>query len=358
MRIASIFWGNIEKRSGTSIRVKNLNLSFKNTYDSSHICLSFYSDLPTSIKAKLQKLWILETIYLLKRLREFHPDIVVWHTLGGASRAYICLRLLRIRYVLELHGLPELERLLFRQNCLMRLKQPFLNWIEKQAIEKACLVTTCSPSMTNKLSPLNPNICTLQGGTTLYQTNIVSAKPKRVLKLLYSGNSQPWQGLKFLELTLKQMVKKDFEFEVILILSDHKRIPMWLENNPSVKIYRNLSEVEIQKVTSEANVLILPRELNPVTDISFPSKIYDYMAAGKAIIASDLGDVSTVLMHEKNALLYRPGDIEDFICQLRKVENIKLRHLLGQNAKKDSFEYRWELVGEKFVDLVTSELKL
>ena len=50
-----------------------------------------------------------------------------------------------------------------------------------------------------------------------------------------------------------------------------------------------------------------------------PLKLFDYMAAGVPIVASDLPALREVLRHEENALLARPGDPEAFALAVRRV---------------------------------------
>jgi glycosyltransferase involved in cell wall biosynthesis len=106
---------------------------------------------------------------------------------------------------------------------------------------------------------------------------------------------------------------------------------------------------------SAADILVLPRNLDKVTEISFPSKIFDYMASGKAIVAADLGDVSTVLHHGKNALLYPPGNLEIFLTEVYKLADRSYRNALGEAARIESAKYEWALVGHCFAAIVIRE---
>jgi glycosyltransferase involved in cell wall biosynthesis len=65
-----------------------------------------------------------------------------------------------------------------------------------------------------------------------------------------------------------------------------------------------------------------------------PSKLFEYMAMGKAIIASDLEQLSEVLTHMETALLIPPEDdaaLADAILYL--IDNQLLRQTLGKNAR-------------------------
>lgn len=74
-----------------------------------------------------------------------------------------------------------------------------------------------------------------------------------------------------------------------------------------------------------------------------PMKIFEYMAVGKAIVASDLPVLREVLYDEYNALLCDPEDIDTWVIAMtRLLNNTELRFKLGENAKSEFYnKYTW-----------------
>jgi glycosyltransferase involved in cell wall biosynthesis len=74
-----------------------------------------------------------------------------------------------------------------------------------------------------------------------------------------------------------------------------------------------------------------------------PLKLFEYMAAGRAIVASDLPGWSDVVQHEQNALLVAAGDVEAFAQAIRRLrDDMTLREKLGQNARARALvHYTW-----------------
>ena len=65
-----------------------------------------------------------------------------------------------------------------------------------------------------------------------------------------------------------------------------------------------------------------------------PTKIFEYMAMGKAIVASRLGQIGEVLSHEETALLVEPGNVNELAAAIgRLVESDALRERLGPAAR-------------------------
>jgi glycosyltransferase involved in cell wall biosynthesis len=75
-----------------------------------------------------------------------------------------------------------------------------------------------------------------------------------------------------------------------------------------------------------------------------PLKIFEYMAAGKAIIASNLDVLKEILEHEKNALLCDPENTDEWVNAINRLKNDRdLMNKLATNAKNDFEEhYTWQ----------------
>ncbi len=74
-----------------------------------------------------------------------------------------------------------------------------------------------------------------------------------------------------------------------------------------------------------------------------PTKLFEYMAMGKGIVASDLDQIGEVLEHGRTAWLVKPGDVDALVAGLRKlVDNPEIRVELGLQARKSAVDqYTW-----------------
>lgn len=97
-----------------------------------------------------------------------------------------------------------------------------------------------------------------------------------------------------------------------------------------------------------AEILLMPYEQNIAgssggnsADICSPMKMFDYLAAGRAILTSDLPVLHEVL-NESNAVFCPPNNLEAWKEGMaRLVADDKLRQRLGAQAQKDSGRYSW-----------------
>jgi glycosyltransferase involved in cell wall biosynthesis len=66
-----------------------------------------------------------------------------------------------------------------------------------------------------------------------------------------------------------------------------------------------------------------------------PTKIFEYMAMGKGIVASRLGQIGEVLVDGETALLVEPGDVGELDKAIvRLVQDKGLREALGAKARE------------------------
>ena len=74
-----------------------------------------------------------------------------------------------------------------------------------------------------------------------------------------------------------------------------------------------------------------------------PLKLYEYLASGRAIVASAAGQIADVVEHDDNGLLVPPGDawaLARACLQLAGSES--LRERLGQRARECATRHTWE----------------
>jgi glycosyltransferase involved in cell wall biosynthesis len=93
------------------------------------------------------------------------------------------------------------------------------------------------------------------------------------------------------------------------------------------------------------DILVSPHVPNPDGSRFFgsPTKLFEYMATGRGIVASDLDQIGKILTHGETAWLVRPGDVSDLASGLeRLVDDSSLRARLGAAAREEAIDrYTW-----------------
>jgi glycosyltransferase involved in cell wall biosynthesis len=106
---------------------------------------------------------------------------------------------------------------------------------------------------------------------------------------------------------------------------------------------------------AEADVLVLPNPASAIsTHATSPLKLFEYMAAGRAIVATDLPAIREVLTHDVNAILVAPGDAAALASGIRRLEaDAPLRTRLTAAARQAVAEYSWSRRAERLESLFT-----
>ncbi len=108
----------------------------------------------------------------------------------------------------------------------------------------------------------------------------------------------------------------------------------------------------------QADVLALPNPTSVIsTHATSPLKLFEYMAAGKPIVASNLPAIREVLTDERTALLVTPGDPEALAAGIRRLAaDAGLRGRLAGAALAAVAEYSWDRRAERLEALFTEVL--
>jgi glycosyltransferase involved in cell wall biosynthesis len=157
----------------------------------------------------------------------------------------------------------------------------------------------------------------------------------------YVGSLFPGKGMETLAALAARLPEMDFH----VVGGTPRDIAEWREKTRGIGNILFHGFVESARVPcylAAMDVLLAPPrvQVNPVTGRGLgrwesPLKIFQYMSAGKPIIASDLPIVREILEHEATALLAPSEDMDAWVAALRRLEDPALAHNLATSAKAD-----------------------
>lgn len=106
-----------------------------------------------------------------------------------------------------------------------------------------------------------------------------------------------------------------------------------------------------------ADILLMPYSEEIATTCMSPLKMFEYMAAGKGIVASDLPHIREVLCDYDNAILATPDDANALISAIKRLaEDTELRQKLGAKALQDVAQYDWNARAHNILDFMDRQL--
>ncbi len=179
----------------------------------------------------------------------------------------------------------------------------------------------------------------------------------------FIGTFGPWHGAEVLAEAVKYVVgrNRDVHFLFIgdgLTMPKVKKIIKRDKVEAFVTFTGLIPQEEAPNYLAACDIFVSPHVPNPDGTPFFgsPTKLFEYMAMGKGIVASNLDQIGKVLKHNYSAILVEPGNVEQLANGILKLaENEELREFLGRNAREEVVaNYTWKQHVEKILNKLDS----
>lgn len=119
-----------------------------------------------------------------------------------------------------------------------------------------------------------------------------------------------------------------------------------------------VAHTDVPRFMASADIAVVPYPVLEQDVWLSPLKLFEYMATGNAIIASNVGQLSEWVTDEWNGLLVPPGDISAMAARIdRLISDPGLRTQLGKNARAEAVhKHSWDRYLSDLEDLYFSVL--
>ena len=283
-------------------------------------------------------------------------DVVFTRDLGVASMALRVARPMRPAIVYEAHGYAptvsaELPRLLATTPAPSARKLRRLGGREARVWRAADGYVTLTKAhraeLTERFGPRD-NAAVVPDGTRLSVPHAFDPAPIGAPQVGYAGHLYPWKGVDVLIEALALL--RDVHG---LIVGGHpgERDRSRLEALAHARGIADrieftgwLPPADVAAAIARCQVLALPNVRSTISErYTSPLKLFEYLNAGRAIVASDLPAVREVLTDDGNGLLVEPGRPEPLAAAIGRVLSDRaLRDRLSRAAFEASEGYSWE----------------
>jgi len=164
----------------------------------------------------------------------------------------------------------------------------------------------------------------------------------------YAGHLYPWKGVDVLLQALaavpgaRGLIIGGHPGEPDLARTQARARELGIEE--SLTFAGAVAPTEVDARLALAEILVLPNTGTKVSArYTSPLKLFEYLAAGKPIIASDLPALREVLRHEENCLLTPAGDPRALAeAIVRLATDPTLCERLARQAFADATQYSWD----------------
>ncbi len=197
----------------------------------------------------------------------------------------------------------------------------------------------------------------MQADVAAFQSNYNSQTIRKSLGLttepvvLWVGGFYPWHDLSLLLESFNLILKRRPDARLVLVGDGQTRASvgdmiMKTGLGHAVIMTGAIAHSQVPEMLSIADVAAVP---SPSITASLggtgtPLKLFEYMAAGKAIVATALEEATEVIRHGYNGILVDAGDAGTFAeATLNLINDPQERLRLGQNAREQAVkQFSWE----------------
>ena len=279
-------------------------------------------------------------------------------SLGGAWAS----RKLGIPLVLEVNA-DLLEQRKFKGMPEKGLRRLFAIWATRICFQAAskiiCISTGLKEHLKNTWHLQDSKLVVLPcaADVAAFRQNLNSEPTRRELGLtkettiMWVGGFYPWHDLDLLLKSFSLVLQVQPKVKLVLVGDGPIRpaVEHMVQENglqQAVIFTGAIAHTRVPELLSVADIAVAPSA--PVSasrgGTGTPLKLFEYMAAGKAIIAAALNEAAEVIQHGHNGLLVEPGNVQAFAqAILTLIDDPMERDRLGQNARRQAVEkYSWE----------------
>lgn len=250
-------------------------------------------------------------------------------------------------------------------NFFISLAIPVLSAIfmigEKRDFKAANLIVVVSEVMKQRLvgkGIKEEKILVLPNGVdpSMFKNDIAGALairqkfgiPEDDITVGFAGTFGNWHGIPELTEAIKNLQDcKKLSFLLIGDGSEKGKMQKQIGSLPQVHFAGKVQFQDMPKYLSACDILIVSNSWSPKNKLPFfgsPTKLFEYMSMGKAIVASDLEQIGKILTNGETAMLFSPTDAKGMSGAVKKLaDDEELRKKIGNNARELAIcKYTWK----------------
>ncbi|BCO09778.1 hypothetical protein GF1_21540 [Desulfolithobacter dissulfuricans] len=205
---------------------------------------------------------------------------------------------------------------------------------EKQLLREADLVVTTSAPLSEKISRIRENILIRNAADSLWFSEPPPAllySSKRPV-VGYFGAISEWFDM---ELVIRA-ARACPEFDFVLVGSTFMCDTREAEEIENIHFIGEVPYTSLKGYLYAFDVCMIPFKLIELIQCTNPVKLYEYLAAGKPVVATDMPELRLVREH-----VYLSKDLDDFIANIRKAMDSGNDRDAIEARRKFALENQW-----------------
>ena len=242
-------------------------------------------------------------------------------------------------------------------------------WLERFCYRYAWLITGQSKSILTDIRRRFPDRATfhLSNGvdTTRFYPERATADSRAWLNgegrsvVLYAGLHGLAQGLDQL-LTAAAGLSDDADVQFVFVGDGPEKSPLVKRarqlNLRNVKFVEPKPANEIPALVAAADIVLVP--LKTYIPGAVPSKLYEAMASGRAVVLIAEGEAAEIVLEHQAGIVVKPGQIQDLVGAIRTLHREpSLRRKFGENGRRAAQQhFDRAKIASRFIDHLETNL--
>ncbi len=308
--------------------------------------------------------------FIFKLFKEFDFDIIHIHDLPLAQIGFEMKTKFGVSFVLDLHeNWPAYLRMADHTNSIFgKLLSSNNQWVKYETsqcsnADNIIVVVKEAKDRLIKAGISSDKIVVVSNTLNINHFNIPKEVPdKNYFTLTYAGGINKHRGLQFVIKSLTYL--KDSPKKVKLVILGEGS---YLESLKELCVDEGVKEMvrfpgwvqykEMQKYVGMSDVCLIPHEKNDHTDSTIPHKLFQYMYAGKPVLASNCSPIKRIIAECKCGLIYKFDDVESIASQVSLLmTNSELYENMAINGRLSvEKEYNWEHDKKQLLSIYTKK---
>ncbi|MFQ5900444.1 MAG: glycosyltransferase family 4 protein [Thermodesulfobacteriota bacterium] len=177
--------------------------------------------------------------------------------------------------------------------------------------------------------------------------------------ICYAGSLYPWKGVDCIIRAMKYLPG-----EILYIIGGGTRLEE-IKNlakkegvEERVRFLGRMPHDAVRDYLLKAKVAVLPNTKEGPSSVSSPLKLFEYMACGLPIVASDLPGFREILTHGKNALLFEPESPKALADRIQALFNKpSFARKIAAQARRDVEAFTYDKRAERIVAAIKEILR-
>ncbi len=192
------------------------------------------------------------------------------------------------------------------------------------------------------------NVAVVPNGCDVPEDRRFVPLPAGTPRIVYAGQLYPWKGVD----VLVEAVADIAEARLVILggleqegdLHRIRALVASLGLNERVELPGTVPQAQVAEELRQASVVAVPFLKGAMTEShTSPIKLFEALAAGRPIVATDLPSTREVLEDGRDALLVSPGDAAALKAALRRlIEDRGLAERLARRAFEAAPRYSWD----------------